>query len=140
MLFKWYYILGGKYMQIEKFAKKLANLRKEKGLTQQELGDKAGVSAKTISKWEMGQSLPDITYIDSLAKALGVGPSIFFDNEKDGASKESKLPFISVAVSFGIGVCVFILNSLDKITVKSSISLLAISLIVISFSKIINKE
>ena len=47
-------------------------LRESKGLTQNELGDRIGVSAKAISKWETGRGLPDISLIEPLAQALGV--------------------------------------------------------------------
>ena len=42
-----------------KFNEKLIELRKTKGLSQEELGNELGVSRQTISKWELGQSYPD---------------------------------------------------------------------------------
>ena len=50
----------------------IKNLREKKGLTQSELAEKIGVSAKTVSKWETAKGLPDISLIQPLAKALGV--------------------------------------------------------------------
>ena len=47
-------------------------LREEKGLTQAQLADKIGVSAKAVSKWETAKGLPDITLIEPLSQALGV--------------------------------------------------------------------
>ena len=44
-----------------KFNEKLLKLRKEKGLSQEELGMEMQVSRQTISKWEAGQSYPDFT-------------------------------------------------------------------------------
>lgn len=41
------------------FNEKLVNLRKAKGLSQEELGMELDVSRQTISKWESGQSYPD---------------------------------------------------------------------------------
>ena len=38
----------------------LAELRKEKNLTQAELGDKLGVTNKTISRWETGNYMPPV--------------------------------------------------------------------------------
>lgn len=40
------------------FNKKFIELRKSKGLSQDELGNELGVSRQTISKWELGQSYP----------------------------------------------------------------------------------
>lgn len=51
---------------------KLAELRKERGLTQQELGDILSVSYQTISKWENGVSLPDITVLPMLSEFFQV--------------------------------------------------------------------
>lgn len=42
-----------------KFNEKLIELRKIKGLSQEELGNELGVSRQTVSKWELGQSYPD---------------------------------------------------------------------------------
>jgi len=47
-------------------------LRERKGLTQLELADIIGVSDKTVSKWETGKGLPDISLIEPLAKNLEV--------------------------------------------------------------------
>ena len=46
-------------------------LRKEKGLTQNELGDRLGVSFQAVSKWERGETLPDTGILLDLANALG---------------------------------------------------------------------
>lgn len=56
----------------EKFGLFLTQLRKEKGFTQQELADQLFVSNKAVSKWERGQSLPDISLLTPLAELLGV--------------------------------------------------------------------
>ena len=47
-------------------------LRKEKGLSQSELGEFVGVSNKAVSKWETYEANPDITLLPLLAQALGV--------------------------------------------------------------------
>ena len=47
-------------------------LREKKGLTQAQLAEKLQVSDKTVSKWETGRGLPDITLLEPLAGALGV--------------------------------------------------------------------
>ncbi len=50
----------------------IRKLREDKKMTQEELASKVFVSAKTISKWETGKGLPDITLLEPLAKALGI--------------------------------------------------------------------
>lgn len=52
--------------------KLIAELRKQQGLTQQQLADKLNLSNKTISKWESGSGSPDIANLPILADALGV--------------------------------------------------------------------
>jgi len=47
-------------------------LRKEKGLSQEELGKLVGVSNKAVSKWETYEANPDITLLPLLAQSLGV--------------------------------------------------------------------
>jgi len=41
-------------------------------MTQAELGEKIGVSSKTVSKWETGRGLPDISLLQPLAQTLGI--------------------------------------------------------------------
>ena len=50
----------------------LAALRKNAGMTQQEVADRLGVSNKTISKWESGGGFPDIAILPALAELYGV--------------------------------------------------------------------
>lgn len=52
--------------------KRIAALRKEKGMTQEELSQKMEVSAQAVSKWENDQTCPDIISLPKLAKILGV--------------------------------------------------------------------
>lgn len=59
-------------MDQDKIGKLIAKLRKEKGLTQRELGDKVGVGFKAVSKWERGITCPDISIINELSKILGI--------------------------------------------------------------------
>jgi len=55
-----------------KIGKFIAELRKEKSITQQQLGDKIGVSFKTISKWETGRGMPELSLLKPLSEELGV--------------------------------------------------------------------
>lgn len=50
----------------------IKQLRERKALTQSQLAERLGVTAKAVSKWETGKGLPDITLIHPLALALGV--------------------------------------------------------------------
>lgn len=65
-------IVEGVFMNQEKIGIFIAKLRKEKGMTQQELADKLGVTDKAISKWENGRCLMDIQLLQPLADCLDV--------------------------------------------------------------------
>jgi len=55
-----------------KFGAFLAQLRKEKGLTQKELADRLSVTDKAVSKWETGKGFPDLKLMEPLAQELDV--------------------------------------------------------------------
>ena len=50
----------------------IKTLREGRNLTQAELAERIGVSSKTVSKWETGKGLPDISLLQPLALALGI--------------------------------------------------------------------
>ena len=54
-----------------KFAEHLMTLRKQRGWSQEELGNKIGVTRQTVSKWEMGQSTPELEKLMELARLFG---------------------------------------------------------------------
>lgn len=58
-------------MNIKKVGEQIAVLRKAKGLTQSELGERIGIAFQAVSKWERGETLPDVTLLPDLAKILG---------------------------------------------------------------------
>ena len=50
----------------------IKQLRESRNMTQTDLAEQLGVSNKTISKWETGKGLPDISLLQPLAQALGI--------------------------------------------------------------------
>lgn len=60
----------------------IRRLREERKLKQEELADRIYVSSKTVSKWETGQGLPDITLLEPLAKALGISVLELFSGDE----------------------------------------------------------
>ena len=52
--------------------KNIAKYRKEKGLTQEELGAKLGVTNQAVSKWESEVSMPDVMLLPEIANALNI--------------------------------------------------------------------
>ena len=58
---------------------KIKELRKQRGVTQEQLADSIGVSFQAVSKWENNIALPDITLAPALASYFGVSMDILFD-------------------------------------------------------------
>ena len=54
------------------FQKRLYGLRKQKGLSQDELGGELGVSRQTISKWESGETTPEMEKLVKISDYFGV--------------------------------------------------------------------
>ena len=69
-------------MNQEKIGKFLADDRKEKGLTQQELAKIVGVTDRAISNWENGRRMPDISLFKVLCEALDISLNELLAGEK----------------------------------------------------------
>ena len=65
------------------FGEKLTNLRKQKGLSQEELGEELNVTRQTISKWELGQTSPDTAKLTEIANYFNVGVDELTNEEKE---------------------------------------------------------
>lgn len=50
----------------------LASLRREQGMTQEQLGEKLGVTNKTVSRWEKGNYLPPVEMLQGLSELYGI--------------------------------------------------------------------
>ena len=57
-------------MEMEKTGKLIAEVRREKGMTQKELAAQLHVSDRAVSKWERGAGFPDVALLEGLAEAL----------------------------------------------------------------------
>ena len=105
-------------MNQEKIGKLIANLRKQKGLTQGELGAKVGVGDRAVSKWERGITCPDISIINELSSILGItsdellkgelNNKELIDNSKPKFNK--KILLLIPIFIFAIGIALFIIN------------------------------
>ncbi len=59
-------------IDIKNFGQRLSELRHNANLKQQDVAEKCFVSIQAVSKWERGQSCPDLLILDDLALVLGV--------------------------------------------------------------------
>lgn len=69
-------------MNQEKIGKFIKTLRKEKKLTQNELATKLGVTDKSISNWENGKNMPDLSLFKPLCEILGITINDLISGEK----------------------------------------------------------
>lgn len=65
-----------------KIGKFIAELRKGKNMTQEQLGEKLGVSFKTISKWENGRGMPELSTLKPLSEELGISINELLTGER----------------------------------------------------------
>lgn len=56
----------------ETFGQRFSRIRKQRGLTQEELGEKFGLSGQAVSKWENDASMPDVSLLVELSETLNV--------------------------------------------------------------------
>ena len=73
-----------------KMGKFISELRKEKGLTQKDIGDKLNITDNSVSKWERGINAPDIYYLGPLSEILGVSVKELLNGEKNARKKKKK--------------------------------------------------
>ncbi len=68
----------------------ISAVRKEKGLTQEELGQALGMSQRSVSRWETGRNMPDLALIPELCEILDISISEFVNGERSDSelSKE----------------------------------------------------
>ena len=65
-----------------KIGKFILNCRKEKGITQEQLAEKLGVTSKSISRWENGRTMPDYTLLKDLCNDLDININELLSGEK----------------------------------------------------------
>ena len=94
------------------FAQRLKEYRKARGMTQQELADRLGVSNKSVSRWETG-GYPDVALLGPLAKALGVTVDDLLGEQPAAVRALGRADWqnlLSFAFAIGGGVGFFLLD------------------------------
>ena len=97
---------------VMEFHEKLQALRKEKGLTQEELAEQLYVSRTAVSKWESGRGIPNIESLKAISRLFSVsvdallsGEEILAIAEKDSKEKERSIG----SLVFGLLDCSMVL-------------------------------
>lgn len=74
-------------------ANNISDLRKAVPLTQAELAEKLNYSDKAVSKWERGESIPDVIILKQIADLFGVTVDYLLEEEHDYSSVTQSVPF-----------------------------------------------
>ncbi|MBQ9732856.1 MAG: helix-turn-helix transcriptional regulator [Clostridia bacterium] len=104
-------------------AKNISSLRQMHNMTQAELGERLNYSDKAVSKWERGESVPDISVLVEIAELFGVTlDSLVKGGNMKVAVNENKseevkynrraIAYISESVSFLVAIFAFIITTL----------------------------
>lgn len=83
-------------------AKNLAYFRKQSGLTQAELAEKLNYSDKAVSRWEHGDTLPDINVLNQLCEFYGIDMNTLISEEAEDTEKPAKDYKETLKYRFGI--------------------------------------
>ena len=121
------------------FGTTVAELRRERGMTQLELANRMGVTDKAVSKWERDLSLPDVESVSRLAEVLGVSADELLGtmSRKPGtenapsplARKVVEIADLALkAVALAMGVAVTVLSLLGSVAPETALPMLGIGL------------
>ena len=125
------------------FGKKIQELRKKNNLSQEDLAEKLGVARQTISKWELGETSPDLKQSHELSKIFNISLDELTNNEKTikkndiSNNNSNKISIANIIGLFFIdifAVSFFIIMTLWILV----LALFSISCLVISISLIAN--
>ena len=99
---------------------KILSLRKKNNITQEQLAEKMNVARQTISKWELGETSPDIKQAKQLSKIFNVSLDELVDNQvKDllveKVSNTEKLAGITIKILKVIGIVFIVMLVIDVI-------------------------
>ena len=81
---------GGNMMNQQKTGAYLKDLRKSKGLTQEQLAEQFNVSSRTVSRWETGSNMPDIAILIDLADFYDVDIREILNGERENENMDNE--------------------------------------------------
>ena len=112
-------------MNQQKIGEFIFTCRKEKGLTQSQLAEILGVSDKSISRWENGKTMPDLSLYEPLCKALDIQISeLLYAKKMNILKTKSQLETFGVLTEILIFIGIIITISLTKILAVTTIQMI----------------
>lgn len=115
-------------MDQKKIGNFLKELRKEKKLTQEQVADKLGVSGRTISRWETGAYMPDISLLVDIAEMYDVDVRDIIDGERKDTNMNSEVKDVALKMA---DYSTMQIESLKKWIKTMSVSLLIVSVFLV---------
>lgn len=126
------------------FAKNLQMFRKQANLSQEDLADKLHISRQAVSKWEIGQSTPDLDTCMKLCEILNVSPDeLLLGREKDKKSDTTakRDPWLTIAVLCAVylmiacvcGTVLLVINLYNGVIFEAFVDNMAVRMINVSF-------
>ena len=116
----------------------IAQLRKEKGMTQKDLADQMNVTDKAVSKWERNLACPDINSVPHLAEILGVSVDELLNVSKQEKQENPEvqhiLEIVLKAVPLAMGVAVVVCSILGTLETQQAFTMLGIGLACLAVS------
>ncbi len=91
-------------MDQKKIGSFLRELRREQGITQEQFAEKLGVSARTVSRWETGSNMPDISLLSEIADFYDVGIPEIIAGERKSDEMNEEVKEVADAMSDYAGV------------------------------------
>ena len=86
-------------MEQKKIGNFLKNLRKEKGITQEMLAEKLNVSGRTVSRWETGNNMPDISLLIELAEFYDISIPEIVNGERKNEKMNEEVKEVAETMS-----------------------------------------
>lgn len=124
-------------MNQERIGKFISQRRKDLKLKQKDLADKLHISEKTISKWECGKGLPDVSLMQPLCKELNISVNELLNGESDNKEEKAIVEYVKyekkksnkkvaiitviaiLLITFILSTVIYFFNSYNKIAVYS---------------------
>ena len=120
----------------------ISSLRKEKGMTQNDLAEKMNVTDKAVSKWERNLSCPDINSIPNLAEILGTSVEDLLNAQvKKQTNKIDDIVNISlIGVGLAMGICIIVSSILNQMDTNNAVIMLGIGMSCLAIYLLKNKD
>ena len=108
----------------------ISSLRKERGMTQNDLAEKMSVTDKAVSKWERNLSCPDVNSIPKLAEILGttVEELLNAQSKKEDNKIDEIMNIVLIGIGLAMGICIIVTSILKQIYMNNAITMLGIGI------------